>query len=72
MKILWLYWHDPKKNDSCGLSRRIHYGFVNKLNEFKAVEEINAKHLDKHRIAEFANILTTFLEHGRVEKRWGI
>jgi len=38
MKVLWLYWNDPKKNDSSGLSRRIHYGFVTKLNRLKDVE----------------------------------
>ena len=38
MKILWMYENFPKKNDSSGLARRIHYGFISKLNDFKNVE----------------------------------
>jgi hypothetical protein len=33
-----MYENKPKKNDSSGLAKRIHYGFISKLNEFKDVE----------------------------------
>lgn len=38
MKILWLYWSNPKRNDSNGRSRRIHYDFVTQLNKLRDVE----------------------------------
>ena len=38
MRVLWLYWNDPRKNDSSGLSRRIHYGFVTQLNKLRDVK----------------------------------
>lgn len=38
MRILWMYENKPKKNDSSGLAKRIHYGFITKLDQFKNVE----------------------------------
>jgi hypothetical protein len=36
-----------------------------------AVEEVNAKHLDKYRVQELYTILHTYLHKGEIVKRWG-
>jgi spore maturation protein CgeB len=66
--------YNRDRSDLVEVAKSIVNGNTEELQEIvdRGVKEINMRHLDMHRIREFKNILTTFLEHGRVEKIWGI